>query len=67
MTDADWNPLTALRTAGFPVDDLTDEQRTVLAGLSAEEVALLLDIKRRLDLAAPDVEAHNVIAGAALF
>lgn len=59
--------LAALAVAGFPVEAFTPEQRAVLAGLSAAEIALLADIKGRLDAVEPDVQAHTVIAGAALF
>jgi hypothetical protein len=39
----------------------------VLRNLSAEEFALLIDIKARLDEVQPEVQAHSEIAGAALF
>ena len=61
------DPIAALAAAGFPVMTFTDEQRTAFAGLSAEEVTLLVDLKGRLDAMEPDVQAHSVIAGAALF
>jgi hypothetical protein len=67
MTTDNGGPLAALEAAGFPVASFTDEQRTVFAGLSAEEIALLVDIKGRLDGVEPDVQAHTMIAGAALF
>ncbi|MFJ4961305.1 hypothetical protein EES43_09445 [Streptomyces sp. ADI96-02] len=61
-------PLTdELREAGFPVDLLTDEQREVLSALTPEELALLLDVKNRLDAVGPEVQAHGEIAGGALF
>ncbi|MFD7750167.1 aroma-sacti cluster domain-containing protein [Streptomyces sp. NPDC059698] len=57
----------ALYEAGFPVDLLTEEQREVLSELTPEELALLLDVKRRLDAVGPEVQAHGEIAGGALF
>ncbi|MFE4690031.1 aroma-sacti cluster domain-containing protein [Streptomyces sp. NPDC056749] len=57
----------ALYEAGLPVDMLTDEQRLVLSELTEEELAVLLDIKSRLDAVEPEVQAHGEIAGGALF
>ncbi|AGJ55047.1 hypothetical protein OOK43_20715 [[Kitasatospora] papulosa] len=57
----------ALYEAGLPVDMLTDEQRLVLSELTEEELAVLLDIKGRLDAVEPEVQAHGEIAGGALF
>ncbi|MBK3559829.1 aroma-sacti cluster domain-containing protein [Streptomyces globisporus] len=57
----------ALYEAGFPVDLLTEEQREVLSGLTPQELALLLDVKSRLDAVGPEVQAHGEIAGGALF
>ncbi|MFC4031844.1 aroma-sacti cluster domain-containing protein [Streptomyces polygonati] len=51
--------LAALEQAGFPVADLPAEQRAVLAGLTSAETDALLEIKRRLDDAEPDVRAHE--------
>lgn len=59
--------LDALAAAGFPIDTCTDEQRAVFAELSGQELDLILDIKRRLDEVEPEVQAHSVVAGAALF
>ncbi|WP_405694706.1 MULTISPECIES: aroma-sacti cluster domain-containing protein [unclassified Streptomyces] len=58
---------TALYEAGLPVDMLTEEQRLVLSQLTEEELAVLLDIKSRLDAVEPEVRAHGEIAGGALF
>lgn len=66
MTD-DHAALDRLRSAGFNLDALGDEQISVLTGLSAHELNLLEDIKRRLDEAEPEVRAHGDIAGGALF
>ena len=60
-------PLDRLQTAGFAVDTLNDEQREVLGALTAEELAVLLDNKGRLDEVGPEVQAHSEIAGGALF
>ncbi|MFD6653766.1 aroma-sacti cluster domain-containing protein [Streptomyces parvus] len=57
----------ALYEAGFPVDLLTEEQVEVLSGLTPEELAVLLDVKSRLDAVGPEVQAHGEIAGGALF
>ncbi|MFF2135799.1 aroma-sacti cluster domain-containing protein [Streptomyces sp. NPDC058193] len=57
----------ALHEAGLPVDMLTDEQRLVLSQLTEEELAVLMDIKSRLDAVEPEVRAHGEIAGGALF
>ncbi|MFD7894505.1 aroma-sacti cluster domain-containing protein [Streptomyces sp. NPDC059743] len=59
--------LAALEEHGFPLSELTDEQRQVLRGLTPDEVFLLLDIKARLDEVGPEVQAHSEIAGGALF
>lgn len=59
--------LADLEAHGFPVSALTSEQREVLLGLTTEELALLIDIKARLDEVGPEVQAHSEVAGAALF
>lgn len=59
--------LADLEAHGFPIGALTGEQRAVLLGLSTEELALLIDIKARLDEVGPEVQAHGEVAGAALF
>jgi hypothetical protein len=66
MPESDAN-LAALAEAGFPIDMCTDEQLAVFAGLSAEEVRVIVDIKARLDAVEPEVQAHAAVAGAALF
>ncbi|MFE9452204.1 aroma-sacti cluster domain-containing protein [Streptomyces sp. NPDC006739] len=66
MTD-DPTPLDRLYRAGFAVDALTTEQRAVLDSLSPDELAVLVDIKARLDEVGPEVQAHSEIAGGALF
>lgn len=59
--------LRELEGAGFPVHTFTEQQRAVFAALSPEELALVLDIKARLDVVEPEVQAHTAVAGAALF
>ncbi|WP_406055548.1 hypothetical protein OG462_07100 [Streptomyces sp. NBC_01077] len=59
--------LEALAAAGFDVDALSDEQQEVVRALTPEELALLVDIRGRLDAAAPEVQAHADVAGGALF
>ncbi|MFG2332645.1 aroma-sacti cluster domain-containing protein [Streptomyces sp. NPDC048604] len=61
------SPLDALSAAGFSVEALSDEQLEVLRALTPEELALLVDIRGRLDEAAPEVQAHADVAGGALF
>lgn len=56
------DPLERLAAYGFPLDDLPAEQREVLKELSDEEVAVLLDVRMRLDEAGPDVVAHQMNA-----
>ena len=56
-----FDALSALRTAGNPVDILTDEQRAVLGRLTEQEVTVLNSIKERLDAASDhEVEGHDV-------
>ncbi|MFJ9560553.1 aroma-sacti cluster domain-containing protein [Streptomyces fuscichromogenes] len=59
--------LAVLEAAGFTIGALPDEQQEVFRSLTPEEVALLVDIKGRLDEAEPEVQAHGVVAGGALF
>jgi hypothetical protein len=49
---------TELEQRGFDLGFATEEQIAVIESLSNEEVVLLLDIRRRLDDAAGDVEGH---------
>ncbi|MDQ2838858.1 MAG: hypothetical protein M3Y42_20690 [Actinomycetota bacterium] len=67
MTLQHEDPLAALEAAGFPIEAITDEQRAVFADLSADEVALLIDLRSRLDAVEPEVQAHTDIAGGGLF
>ncbi|AZM92933.1 MULTISPECIES: aroma-sacti cluster domain-containing protein [Streptomyces] len=59
--------LRALTDAGFDTDRLSEDQLEVLRALAPEELALLVDIRGRLDAAAPEVQAHADVAGGALF
>jgi hypothetical protein len=43
------DPLTTLREAGVPVDDIPEQQRAALAELSEQELNTLLDIRRRVE------------------
>jgi hypothetical protein len=47
-----------LRSAGFQVDRMPEEQQSVLSGLSDDEVRVLTSIKKKLEAAGPDVAAH---------
>jgi hypothetical protein len=66
-SDAVRDVLDVLETAGFAVTALPEEQQQVFLSLTPEELALLVDIKGRLDEAEPEVQAHGVVAGGALF
>lgn len=59
--------LVQLAAAGFPVAGMDDEQRAVLAALTGEELHVLLDVKRRLDGAEPEVLAHEASVVGGLF
>jgi hypothetical protein len=52
--------LATLRSAGFAVDRMPQEQQRVLGGLSDDEISVLTSIKEKLDAAGGDVEAHRV-------
>lgn len=54
MTD----PLSVLREAGVPVDQLSAAQREVLEVLTEEETAVLAAVQRRLAEAASEAEVH---------
>ena len=66
MTDPR-HTLADLETNGFEMRLLTTEQQEVLRNLTDDELALLVDIRARLDEVGPEVQAHSEIAGAALF
>jgi hypothetical protein len=55
-----YDPISALRAADFPVDQLSESQRAVLASLTEEETAVLVSVQRRLVEAEDDVVAHDM-------
>jgi len=57
-----FDALAELRTAGNPIDQLSDSQREVLRGLSPAEVSTINSIKARMDAVSEDVEGH-IVAG----
>jgi hypothetical protein len=67
MTEPQKDQLAALEAAGFPIGSISEEQRAVYSSLSEQEVALLIDLRSRLDAAEPEVQAHTDIAGSGMF
>ena len=67
MSMPDRDPVLRLVEAGFPLPDLTVEQRAVISELTDDEVALLIRVKAQLDEAGADVQAHGISAGAGIF
>ena len=59
--------LDELEAYGLDVRRLPVEQQDVLRALTPAGLALLVEIRSRLDEVTPDVQAHSEIAGAALF
>lgn len=59
-----FDPLTALREAGFPVDQLSAAQREVLGHLTEEETGVVVSVQHRLNEADAgadaEVWAHNL-------
>jgi hypothetical protein len=55
-----YDPVTDLREAGFPIDQLSTAQRDVLAALTEQETAVLVSVQIRLLSADPEVVAHEV-------
>jgi hypothetical protein len=55
-----FNPINDLREAGFPVDQLSDSQREVLADLTEEETAIVASVQHRLLQAEGDVVAQDL-------
>ena len=68
MSMQNQDTLQALRNAGVPVDDLPEEQRAALAGLSEQELNTLLDIRRRIEDAG-EVQGYRgcTVTGGVLF
>ena len=54
-----FDPIVALREAGFPVDQLSSAQQDVLAALTEEETAILASVELRLREAEGEVSAHD--------
>jgi hypothetical protein len=69
MSTQKQDPLQALRDAGVPVDDIPEEQRAALAGLSEQEMKTLLDIRRRVEDAGGEVQGYAgcTVTGGVLF
>ena len=67
MSMSDRDPVLRLVEAGFPLPELTAEQRAVIRDLTDEELALLIRVKAQLDEAGADVQAHGISAGAGIF
>jgi hypothetical protein len=55
-----YDPLTALRDAGCPVDQLSLSQREVLSSLTESETAVLVSVQHRLREVESEVEAHDL-------
>ncbi len=57
-----FDPISSLRAAAFPVDQLSAAQRAVLAGLTEAETNVLISVQNRLQRAEPqaDVLAHDL-------
>lgn len=60
-----FDPVRELTEAGLDLRAISDEQREVVAGLTPEEVAMLVSVHGRLHELDPEVEAH--IIGGLLF
>jgi hypothetical protein len=60
-----FDPLHELTEAGLDLRAISAEQRAIVAGLSQDEVSMLVSIHERLQDAEPEVEAH--IIGGLLF
>jgi hypothetical protein len=67
MSLRDHDPVRRLLQAGFPLMEMTAEQREVLSALSDEEITLLIQIKVRLDETGEEIQAHGLSAGAGIF
>jgi hypothetical protein len=51
--------ISRLSALGIDTERLSDEQRGVLDTLSAEELAVLSNVKERLETAGGDVQGHS--------
>jgi hypothetical protein len=54
------DPISVLRAAGFPVDQLSDSQREVIASLSEHETDVVASVHARLRETESDVVAHDL-------
>jgi hypothetical protein len=54
-----FDPIESLRSAGVPVESLSEAQRSVLSSLSQSEVSTLSSLQVRLNEAAGDVEGQH--------
>lgn len=55
-----FDALSALRSAGHPIDLLTDAQRGVFARLGPDEVRVLNHLKTQLDAVSGEVEGQEI-------
>lgn len=51
--------LAQLRTMGFPLQSLTEEELDALRGLTSEEIEVLVEVHNRMVAAGPEVQAHG--------
>jgi hypothetical protein len=51
--------ITKLQELGIDTAQLSVEQRSIMTALSTEELTVLADVKRRLETAGGDVQAHS--------
>jgi hypothetical protein len=55
-----YDPISVLRDAGFPVDQLSASQREVIASLSEQETDVVASVHMRLRASESDVVAHDL-------
>ena len=55
-----FDPISALRDAGLPVDQLSEPQREVLASLTEQEAAVIISVQSRLRETEGEVVAHEL-------
>ncbi len=60
------NTLKVLEDAGVSVDRISPEERTVLEGLSSEELDILASVHKKLE-AVSEVEGQTAVIGGILF
>lgn len=54
-----FDAIESLRSAGVPVEVLSEEQRSIISSLSESEVGTLSSIQSRLNAATGDVEGQH--------